>query len=454
MILNQKLKIGKILNDEYNRNVFLNYFFKVVSILLGLINTRITLEYLGDNLYGLWVTVTSVISWMSSGDLGIGNGLRNGLATAYGENDKKKQRELIETAFSTLLQLSFVLMVILACICEILFHTNILNSDVRIPMYITAIFFCANLVLGISQSVALGYQRSWLATLTLCEMQILSIAAVLVLSSCKINANLNVFAVANGIGTTLPNIILIYILSLNGIKVINKTNIRRTKENRNTKKIIMNTGMQFFGIQICSVILYSTDSLIINKLINSEMVTKYAIITKIYDTGTSLFSILLIALWSAVTYNLAKNNLDWIKKKIKQLIFYWLVFSFGVVIVSIMFNDIVKIWLGGQAIYYEWTIICLFGTYCSMTAFSAIFVNVLNGMGVVKLQLVLAIIAAVVNIPLSVFLAQNCSLGIIGVKLATFISAMITAIVMPIQAMVEIKKEIRKRNNNENSSNY
>ena len=209
-------------------------------------------------------------------------------------------------------------------------------------------------------------------------------------------------------------------------------------------KSIMNVGIQFFGIQLCGVILYSTDSLIINKLISSEMVTKYEVITKIYNTGNSLFSILLIAFWSGVTFHLAKNDIIWIKNKIKELLGIWAIYSVGVFIVSILFNWIIRIWLGSEAIEYEWQLIVLFGLYSSMTAFSAIFVNVLNGMGVIKLQFILAIIAAIINIPLSIFLARNMGMGIFGIKLATFISAALSAIVMPIQAMHEVNKRIQK----------
>lgn len=430
-------RIKTFFTGEYNRNVLLNYGFKVASILLGLINTRLVLGYLGNNLYGVWITVTSVIAWMNSGDLGIGNGLRNGIAKAYGESDREMQSKLIETAFSSLFKLAFVLFTILLLICEILFQTNILTSDVRVAMYITAIFFCCNLVLSISQSVALGYQKSWLSTLTLCEIQFFSILLVLLLSGLRIDADLNTFAFVNGICTTIPNLILIVILRLKNIKIINRIKLKEDKAAKNT---IMTLGVHFFGIQLCAVVLYSTDSLIINKLISSELVTKYAVITKVYDTGTSLFSILLIALWSAVTYHLAQDNIEWIKNKIRQLLLLWGIFSCGVVVVSVLFNYIIRAWLGTQAIHYEWSLICLFGVYCSMTAFSAIFVNVLNGMGVVKMQLILAVIAALINIPLSVFLAKNCGMGILGVKMATFISATITAIAMPLQAIIELKK--------------
>lgn len=422
-------------NDNYNKNVILNYLFKVIAILLGLLNTKLTLKYLGPSSYGLWVTITSVINCMSSGDLGIGNGLRNELAKAYGKCDVKQQRQLIAAAVHNLNKLAVVLMIIILILCEILFNTDILVCFVRIPTYITAIFFCINLVLGIAQSIVLGYQNSWLNSCAICLGQLSSILFLGGFIYSGIDTNLIFFAILNGLCTTFSNLFLICILRSENIFIFNK----KSNYDKSIQKSIMNTGVRFFGIQLCSVILYSTDSLIINKILNSEMVTKYAIISKIYDTGTNLFSILLIALWSAVTYHIAQNNYQWVKRKIRQLLVFWSAFSVGVIIVSLLFNSIIEIWLGKQSIYYEPELVAVFGLYCIITALSSIFANVLNGMGIIKLQLLLAIIEAVLNIPMSIFFAVNCDMGILGVKLATLFCVIATAIIIPVQVAALLK---------------
>ena len=71
-------------------------------MILGLMVVKINLKYLGASLYGLWVTIASIVSWMSSGDFGIGNGLRNKLAEAYGNNNINEQYKYIATAVNIL----------------------------------------------------------------------------------------------------------------------------------------------------------------------------------------------------------------------------------------------------------------------------------------------------------------------------------------------------------------
>ena len=59
-----------------------NYYMmlKPVSMILSLMYTPILLNYLGNEKYGLWATLLSVINWVNYFDVGIGNGLRNLLA--------------------------------------------------------------------------------------------------------------------------------------------------------------------------------------------------------------------------------------------------------------------------------------------------------------------------------------------------------------------------------------
>ena len=428
----------------YNKNIILNYLFKILSLMLSLIAVRLLLSFMGDKTYGVWVTITSIAAWMGSGDLGIGNGLRNNLADAFGKNDKERQSELISTSIHLLVKIALVLLFAFVILGELLVKFRFLSYQARSAMHITTFFFCINLVLGSSHSIAFGYQKSWLSSLTSCEDRLLIIIIVLLFQALKIKADLTLFAVVYGVSTLVPSIILFSIIkySVAGFHLSIKA-----KPNSESKKNIMSLGVQFFILQLCGLILYSTDSVLINKFISSEMVTKYNLITKVYDTGNSLFSILLIALWSAVTYYYAQSNYSWIKSRVKNLIKLWGLYSLGVWGVSILFNNIISIWIGNNAPFYENSIIILFAMHNIMIAFSAIFVNVINGLGRIKLQLIVSVIAAIINIPLSIIFAVNCNLGIFGIKLGTFACQLISSVAMPIQAILIMKKWPTNSNN-------
>ena len=417
--------------DNYQKNVLMNYIVKIFGIVISLLSTRVTINYLGNNLYGLWVTIASIVSWMSSGDFGIGNGLRNQYAQAYAQGDKPRQTALIATGMNTLSKIAALLLFVGCGLCEVLIGFGVIQPELRFPMDITVAFFCLNLVLSVVQTISYGQQKSWYVSLAGTGMTASALVVVLLLKVMNVPADLVLFAFVHGVCSTVPNVVLIFLLKKKGTDILH-CGIRRNAK-RELRKDIVGVGMNFFGIQICSIVLYSTHNLIINYLFDGEAVTKYSVITKVYDTGQNLFAIMLIALWSAVTYQSVKNNMDWIKGQIKKLLMVWCIYVVGVIGVSLLFNPIVKIWIGAKASYYEPALVALFAVYGITISFSAIFVNVINGLNQIKLQLIVSIIGAAINVPLSVFFASNLGMGIFGIKLATLVSAILTAIAIPIQ---------------------
>ncbi len=420
-------------------STILNYGFRGIGILLGLVTVRINLFYLGSSLYGLWVTMAEIASWINYGDFGISNGLRNRLSEAIADNNEDKQKKLIATAVLVLLKISVFLMIILLAVTEALFFFGIMDSSLRIPMYITDFFFCFNLVLGIGRSIAYSYQMSWLASLAQTSTVLLRIIGVFVLIILNSSPSLILFSVVNGLGGVFGNIIVILIL----IKRIGINYKKKWSDyyDDKLKKSVMGLGMNFFILQLCGVVLYLSDNLIINRLFSSEAVTKYSIITKVYSTGNSLYSILLVSLWSAVSYAAAKGNYQWIKHELKRLICIWGGYSVGVVAVSLFFNDIIGIWLGKEAIFYESPLIFLFAFFEIATGFGSIFVNITNGLGRIKMQICFSVVEAIVNIPLSIFLAKNCNLGIFGIKLATLFCCVGANVFIPIDILLFLKKQ-------------
>ncbi len=426
--------------DQFSRavhkNSTLNVMLRGVGVGFSLLLTRINISYLGISIYGLWATIASVSSWANFCDLGISNGLRNKLAKAVADGDEKSQNDLIASAVLVLSKISIVLYVVLSVVSELLFFLGIIQSSLRAPMYITNFFFCVSLVLGISRSIAYSYQRSWLASLAQTSTTILQIIGVALLLAISVHPNLIAFACINGVASILGNLIIILILKKgSGLSFVTTNPIEASRGNE-----IIDIGVRFFVLQLCGLILYATDNVIINKLFDSGQVTKYSVITSVYTTGGQFFSLLLVSLWSAVTYASVKQEYNWIIKEINTLKRLWVVFACGVIVVSALFNNIVDIWLGESILHYDFGLIGVFAVYSLLNAFGSIYVNVANGLGRVKQQMIMAVIGAIVNIPLSIFLASSCGLGLTGIKLATLLCSGVVWVVLPIDVTQYLKK--------------
>lgn len=70
-----------------NKNIVLGVAYKPISMFLSYIYVPVALSFLGEEKYGVWATILSVLSWISLFDVGIGNGLRNKLAECFTNND-------------------------------------------------------------------------------------------------------------------------------------------------------------------------------------------------------------------------------------------------------------------------------------------------------------------------------------------------------------------------------
>ncbi len=140
-------KLMDNLSREMRSNVFVNYILRGITILLGLVSTRVNLSYLGMSLYGQWATIASVASWINYGDFGIGNGFRNEFAKAAAEGDKGQQKKLLVSTALMAGRLSIGLFFVLLAVTEIIFATDTMNFIKGSNVY-NKLFFLPGLVFG------------------------------------------------------------------------------------------------------------------------------------------------------------------------------------------------------------------------------------------------------------------------------------------------------------------
>ena len=114
-------------NGKIARSMGVSGACKVFSVLLSFVYIPLVMEYLGEEIYGVWAAILSVLSWIEYMDIGIGNGLRNRLTEKLGEGDIKTARELISSAY---MLLSFIMMgavAVFAILSGFLDYKNLLN---------------------------------------------------------------------------------------------------------------------------------------------------------------------------------------------------------------------------------------------------------------------------------------------------------------------------------------
>ena len=92
------------------RNIAVSLVMKCISILISLQVVPLTIGYVNSTKYGIWLTLSSIIAWLSYFDLGFAHGFRNRFAEARAKNNMKLAREYVSTTYAVL---SFLFSVIL-----------------------------------------------------------------------------------------------------------------------------------------------------------------------------------------------------------------------------------------------------------------------------------------------------------------------------------------------------
>lgn len=80
------------------QNILASFFIKGWSGVMQLLLVPLTLACLSNYEYGVWMTISTMLVWIESMDIGLGNGMRNMLATYRAEGYDEKRSKLLVLA--------------------------------------------------------------------------------------------------------------------------------------------------------------------------------------------------------------------------------------------------------------------------------------------------------------------------------------------------------------------
>ena len=401
------------------------------------------LDVLSDVEYGAWLTLSSVVTWFTFFDLGLGNGLRNSLTRFIANKQYLRARIYVSTAYGGI---TFIVL-LLIFLFTIIFNLFNWNSVFSLPdsitdfskiVAITVYFFLGKFIFQLINSILLAYLKSGITTLIISLSSVMSFLGVYLLSYFSKATFLNVTIVMSSVPVLILILFTIFYFRTN------MKNIRPSIHLVNFKlsEGLFRLGFKFFYIQIAAIVLFSTDNFIITKILGPEKVVPYNISYKYFAVIIMFFSIVTGPLWSSVTEAYVKNDFLWIRKTIKTMLKFWVFAALLTSIMVIFSNSFYKFWVDDE-VTVPIKLSFLMGVYVIMSTFSLIFTNFINGVGSVKLQLYTATISMVINIPLSIYFAKNLGMGSVGVILATCVSLSYSVILKPIQYYKIINKTAR-----------
>lgn len=411
-----------------SKNIFLMFILKGGNILISLLYVPLLINTLNTYNYGIWLTITSIIAWLNLLDIGLGNGLRNNLSKALTKDDKLEANIFISTSYVILVAFVICIVVLFSIINIFLNWSEILNVNSEMSIELKKIvsivfyFFSLQFTLKLINSILLAFQKPALSSFFIFIGQLFSYIIILV--------SVKIFFIDSFIYLAwIISVIPVFVLLMASIYMFKyplkeyRPMLKYYKYNYFNK--IFNLGLKFFFLQIITIIIYQTNNLIIAHSLGQSSVTDYNIAYKYVGVISMLFTIILTPFWSATTDAYYRNDFTWIKRTVRKLNIIWvsmLFLGFGLLFFA---NQLYSLWLGDSVIVDKMLLYLVF-IYFIIYMRYGIYGYILNGIGKVKLQLIITAIIAILYIPSTLMLSEKYNLN--GIIISMIIFAIVNAL--------------------------
>lgn len=396
--------IGSARTELIKKNVLASFFIKAWSALVQLALVPLTLSCLGVYENGVWLTISSVLLWIDNLDIGLGNGLRNNLAVCMAQGDTTKAREMVSSTFAMLVGI-IVPVVCVLIVVEILGDTySFFNVNPLKVSHLTTVIAVSTLLVG--TTFVFKFLGNFYMGLQLPAVNNLigSLGSTLVLLGTlavylKGSHSMLLIALVNT-GCPLIVYLIFYPVTFMGKYKSLRPSLKFV--NFSAAKELFSLGFKFFLLQIPGVILFFTSNILISRLFTPDLVTPYQIAHRYFAVTMTLFTIICVPFWTATTDAYARKDFAWIRRANKTLNLIMLALLAMIVVMTLLSGFVYDVWIQSQA-FVPFSITLISAVYQFIILLSMRYSFVLNGFGVLHLQLILTITASVVYIPLAVF---------------------------------------------------
>jgi O-antigen/teichoic acid export membrane protein len=387
---------------------------KMISMGTGVISVPLVIGYLGSERYGMWVTMSSLVAALGPLDLGIGLGLLTLLADADGRGDRVTARRAVATSLAMLLTIAAAVLLGLVVAYPFIPWSRVFNVSTAAAageagpasaMLVTS--FALGLPLGIIGLIQLAHQSNYISSAWAIAGNLASLVAIVAVI--QLHASLPILVVAlTGLGLVFA--------FLNGAVLfgIQRPWLRphRDDVDRKLMRPLLRVGGLFMILQIAGLAGYQLDNFVVAQVMGARSVAEYSIPTKLFTFAPTLVSFVLTPLWPAYRESLARGDWVWISRTLRRS----LILAAAVNVPSAIFLIfagpwVLHLWVG-DAVHPTFILMLGLGLWLAMNTINGPLAMLLNGANAMGFQAGCAILMAVGNVTISVFLVYR--IGVSG----------------------------------------
>ena len=393
--------ISRKRSSRLQKNILASFLAKGWSAVVVLMMVPLTLNCLGAYQNGVWLTISSLLVWIDQMDIGLGNGLRNRLATHVAHQEMEEARKVVSSTMAMLLCIVFpILLLLLALVwtTDVYSFLNVIPEtipELRLALVSAVTLVCMTFVLKLIGNVYMGMQLPAVSNLLIAIGQTFALIATWLLYITSHATFFNIVVV----NTAGP--LLAYLLAYPYTFHIRFPQLRPSMKFVNLRSALElgNLGLKFFWLQIAAILQFMTANILISRFFNPEMVTPYQIAYRYMSLVMVIFTVICMPFWNATTDAYERNDMAWIHQANEKMNWMTPGIALLLIIMVIVSPWVYEVWIG-EACHVPLIMTAMMALYIFLLVVSMRYSFFLNGIGVLQLQLYMSIMN-VLFIPLA-----------------------------------------------------
>ena len=412
------------------------------SFVVILLSVPLTLGLLGPIRFGLWMTLASLVALLNITDLGIGNGVLNNIARAFGRSDNEAARGYLASGLVALTGIAAVLAGIFIVAYPWVPWADLYNvaedpTAASEAGPATAVFlatFLLGLPLGLVGQVRSAYQEGYVQSVFAGLGHLITLALLLLAIGARASLPLLVLAITSG-----PIIAA-------GINFWVLTRVQRrwlapkwSDVTRSAMRSVVGVGLGFLVLQVAYTVAFSSDRLIVAHVVGPAAVADYSVVHRLFAIPAGFAVIATLPLWPAYREAIAREDIQWVRQTLGRSLVI-------VLAATVPLGVLLSLW--GPAVVDAWTqgaVTPVSGLYPALATFTVAFAVanafsvLLNGAQALRFQISIWVAMAFVSIFVSIYLASR--IGVTGVAVG---SALATIAVLIVPAVVYVPRMLHR----------
>jgi O-antigen/teichoic acid export membrane protein len=418
-----------------------SFIAKALTIMISFVSVPLTMHYLGAERYGVWLTISSLLVWMSMTDFGLaGNALVNVLSEAHGNDDQDSARHYTASAFWALMTVALSIgVVFLATFHTIPWRTVFRvsaatsNQELLLTCALVLTFFVFNVPLSLLPSLYSAYQDGFLWNVWSITGNVVALLSLIVVT--RFHGGLPQLVVALsgtrvlvGLANAHHAFFRRYRWLAPAPSAVRWTCVRR----------LLKLGGKYMVTQLSGLGISQSQPMIITQMLGPAQVMVFVVAQKIITLPVDLAYMATVPFISAFGEAKARHDWSWIKGAYKRSTTACVAFGIPVMLViAVSCKFLIRIWAGPAAVP-DWPLIawlCIY-TFVGVALMAA--GQLLCGLERVDALAISIFLCALGCVVLGVLFSRWWGLG--GVALAMAVSKIVTF--WPIQ-LYEVRRIFR-----------